>query len=106
MKKQSMNNPRLYELSWSRKLLSLVFLAVLLSLSADRAWAQVTNAFDAASDAAYFGLGAPNGLDVGGQNGGFGFGQWTFAINTPSGGAGGSFIENNGPSGNSFDLWN
>jgi hypothetical protein len=106
MKQQSMNNQTLYELSWLRKLLSLVFLTCLLSLAADRASAQVTNAFDAASDGAYFALGAPNGLDIGGQNGGFGFGPWTFAINTPSGGAGGSFIENNGPSGNSFDLWN
>jgi len=64
--------------------------------------AQTTNAFDTAADAAYTGLGAPNGLGVGGQNGGFGFGAWTFTLS----GSGGSFIAGNGPSGNSFDLWN
>jgi len=67
-----------------------------------RAFAQTTNAFDQASDPAYAGLGAPNGLGTGGQNGGTGFGAWTFTVT----GNGGSFIQNNGPSGSSFDLWN
>lgn len=75
-------------------------------LSATSGSAQVTNAFDQASDPVYSGLGAPNGLGTGGQNGGSGFGAWTFTINNPSGGSGGSFIQNNGPSGQSFDLWN
>src|SRR5579885_2853025 len=67
-----------------------------------RAFAQTTNAFDQASDPAYAGLGAPNGLGTGGQNGGTGFAAWTFTVT----GNGGSFIQNNGPSGSSFDLWN
>jgi len=64
--------------------------------------AQTTNAFDQASDPAYAGLGAPDGLATGGQNGGTGFEPWTFSV----GGSGGSFIQNNGPSGFSFDMWN
>lgn len=69
---------------------------------AGQAVAQTTNAYDQASDPAYAGLGAPNGLNTGGQNGGFGFSPWTFTVT----GNGGSFIQNNGPSGDSFDLWN
>lgn len=76
-------------------------LAVALFL-AGRVSAQTTNAFDQAVDGAYTGLGAPNGLGVGGQNGGFGFGPWTFTVNV----SGGAFIQNGGPSGKSFDLWN
>src|SRR5688572_22743978 len=72
------------------------------SLAVNSASAQVTNAFDSAADAAYTGLGAPDGLGIGGQNGGFGFGPWTFVVNV----SGGSFIQNGGPSGRSFDLWN
>jgi hypothetical protein len=71
-------------------------------LASGPARAQTTNAFDQASDPAYAGLGAPNGLGTGGENGGFGFGPWTFTLT----GSGGSFIQNNGPSGFSFDLWN
>ncbi len=71
-------------------------------LIASAAYAQVTNAFDEASDPAYGGDGAPNGLSTGGQNGGFGFSPWTFTVS----GSGGSFIAGSGPSGNSFDLWN
>jgi len=71
-------------------------------LATNLASAQVTNAFDNASDVAYAGLGAPDGLGIGGQNGGFGFGPWTFTVNV----SGGSFIQNGGPSGKSFDLWN
>ncbi|MGC3958361.1 MAG: Ig-like domain-containing protein [Verrucomicrobiota bacterium] len=70
--------------------------------AAERVAAQTTNAFDNAADATYVGLGAPNGLGAGGQNGGFGFGAWTFTVNV----SGGSFIQNGGPSGKSFDLWN
>lgn len=72
-------------------------------LASGSALAQTTNAFDQASNSAYTGLGAPNGLGTGGQNGGFGFGAWTFSV---SGGSGGSFIQSGGPSGSSFDLWN
>ncbi|MDB6068516.1 MAG: hypothetical protein JWR26_4724 [Pedosphaera sp.] len=64
--------------------------------------AQTTNAFDVASDPAYTGAGAPNGLSPGGQNGGFGFGAWTFTVNN----TGGAFLSGTGPSGASFDLWN
>lgn len=71
-------------------------------LAMNQASAQTTNAFDQASDPAYTGLGAPNGLGTGGQNGGYGFGPWTFTVT----GTGGAFIQNNGPSGYSFDLWN
>lgn len=76
-----------------------LLIALLLS---GRVSAQTTNAFDQAVDPTYNGLGEPNGLGVGGQNGGFGFGPWTFTVNV----SGGSFIQNNGPSGKSFDLWN
>lgn len=71
-------------------------------LIADAAPAQTTNAFDQASGTAYAGDGPPNGLSPGGQNGGFGFGAWTFTVQN----TGGAFIQNNGPSGDSFDLWN
>jgi hypothetical protein len=70
--------------------------------AANQTFAQTTNAFDQAADPAYTGLGAPNGLGTGGQNGGYGFGAWTFTLT----GNGGAFIQNNGPSGSSFDLWN
>src|SRR6187455_1630648 len=68
-------------------------------LAGNLASAQVTNAFDNAADPAYAGLGAPDGLGTGGQNGGFGFGPWTFTVNV----SGGSFIQNGGPSGKSFN---
>ncbi|HEX7652264.1 MAG TPA: hypothetical protein VF607_02085, partial [Verrucomicrobiae bacterium] len=102
-----MNQPFRKKYAWrvsrvSRRLL-LAALAVSGCLGfAGRSTAQTTNAFDQASDAAYSGLGAPNGLGTGGQNGGYGFGPWTFNLT----GNGGSFIQGNGPSGNSFDLWN
>ncbi|HTL71934.1 MAG TPA: Ig-like domain-containing protein [bacterium] len=80
----------------------LIMLGAILFAQANLASAQTTNAFDQASDPAYTGLGEPNGLGTGGQNGGFGFGAWTFTVT----GNGGSFIQNYGPSGNSFDLWN
>src|SRR5690242_13708539 len=67
--------------------------------------AQTTNAYDVASDPAYTAyLGVePDGLSPGGQNGGFGFGAWTFTVS----GNGGAFLRtNSGPSGASFDLWN
>jgi hypothetical protein len=70
--------------------------------SINRAAAQTTNAFDQASDPAYNGDGAPNGLSPGGQNGGTGFGAWTFTVLN----SGGAFINGSGPSGKSFDLWN
>jgi hypothetical protein len=69
---------------------------------AQTAHSQTTNAFDQASDPAYAGLGAPNGLFPGGQNGGSGFGPWTFTES----GTGGAFLQTFGPSGDSFDLWN
>jgi|GEM_PF-2481342 len=69
---------------------------------AHAAYSQTTNAFDQASDPAYAGQGAPNGLFPGGQNGGSGFGPWTFTES----GTGGAFIQTFGPSGDSFDLWN
>lgn len=69
---------------------------------AERGAAQTTNAFDQASDPAYAGLGAPNGLGAGGQNGGYGFGAWTFTV----GGSGGAFVQTSGPSGKSMDMWN
>jgi len=65
-------------------------------------FAQTTNALDSAADPAYSGDGAPNGLSPGGQNGGYGFEAWTFTVNS----TGGAFIQNFGPSGDSFDLWN
>src|SRR5690242_12098027 len=54
--------------------------------------AQTTNAYDVASDPAYTAyLGVePDGLSPGGQNGGFGFGAWTFTV---SGNGGGSAIQ-------------
>jgi hypothetical protein len=66
------------------------------------AFLQTTNALDVAANSTYTGDGAPNGLSPGGQNGGFGFGAWTFTV----GGTGGAFIQTSGPSGDSFDLWN
>ncbi len=86
----------------SFKMLFAAGVSAILFAMALSAEAQITNAFDQATDSVYAGLGAPNGLGGGGQNGGFGFGAWTFSVT----GTGGSFIENNGPSGNSFDLWN
>jgi hypothetical protein len=73
-----------------------------LLLAGPAAYSQTTNAFDQASDPVYAGLGAPNGLYPGGQNGGTGFGPWTFTES----GTGGAFLQNFGPSGDSFDLWN
>lgn len=73
-------------------------------VAAHRVDAQITNAFDSASDLIYDGLGAPDGLSPGGQNGGSGFGPWTFTVN----GSGGAFIANSGAgsSGRAFNLWN
>lgn len=102
MNKQPINYQTTSDLSWSRRLLSIFVLGLLLSMLSERAGAQVTNAFDQASDPVYDGLVAPNGLGAGGQNGGFGFGPWTFMLT----GTGGSFIQNNGPSGRSLNLWN
>lgn len=83
---------------------TMLCVAVLLGILfvTNEGFAQTTNAFDQASDPAYTGLGAPNGLGTGGQNGGYGFGAWTFTLT----GSGGSFIQTYGPSGYSFDLWN
>ena len=78
--------------------------AVLAGLLSNSSFAQTTNASDMASDpayTAYVGV-TPNGLSPGGQNGGFGFGPWTFNV----AGTGGAFIQTFGPSGESFDLWN
>jgi len=63
---------------------------------------ETTNAYDVAANSAYTGDGPPNGLSPGGQKGGFGFGAWTFYVQN----TGGAFIQTNGPSGDSFDLWN
>jgi len=68
----------------------------LLTLVVHQVAAQTTNAYDVAADPAYVSSFA------GGQNGGFGFGAWTISVT----GSGGNFIQNNGPSGKSFDLWN
>jgi hypothetical protein len=73
-----------------------------LMLLGHSALAQTTNAIDFASDPAYANDGPPNGLSPGGQNGGTGFGVWTFTVNS----SGGAFIQTSGPSGDSFDLWN
>ncbi len=86
----------------ARKALPGVCVLIACLFAAGNVLSQTTNAFDQASDPAYAGLGAPNGLAGGGQNGGFGFGAWTFTVT----GTGGAFIAGNGPSGNSFDLWN
>jgi hypothetical protein len=80
-----------------------------LLLAANDASAQTTNAFDVATNSAYNGLGMPNGLSTGGQNGGFGFGAWTFTLNNATGGStGGSFIATTAgsSSGENFDIWN
>lgn len=79
-----------------------VLAAILLPFGVHQAFAQTTNALDAASDPAYANQGPPNGLSPGGQNGGYGFGPWTFMVN----GNGGAFVNGTGPSGASFDLWN
>ncbi|HWD91436.1 MAG TPA: hypothetical protein VG938_03715 [Verrucomicrobiae bacterium] len=79
-----------------------VLAATAILLVAPAAYSQTTNAFDQASDPVYAGLAAPNGLFPGGQNGGTGFGPWTFTES----GTGGAFIQTFGPSGDSFDLWN
>jgi hypothetical protein len=79
---------------------ALLMTAILIAVG--NASAQTTNAYDVAANSAYDNSGPPNGLSPGGQNGGFGFGPWTFTIlNT-----GGAFINGSGPSGDSFDLWN
>jgi hypothetical protein len=82
-------------------LLGALWVATIL-ITVGNASAQTTNAYDVAANSAYDNSGPPNGLSPGGQNGGFGFGPWTFTIlNT-----GGAFINGSGPSGDSFDLWN
>jgi hypothetical protein len=87
---------------WSKFIKPTLWASALLALAAQQTSAQVTNAFDTATDPAYVGLGAPDGLGTGGQNGGYGFGPWTFTVNV----SGGSFIQDYGPSGKSFNLWN
>jgi hypothetical protein len=87
---------------WSNFIKPTLWASALLALTVQQSAAQVTNAFDTAADPNYIGLGAPDGLGTGGQNGGFGFGPWTFTVNV----SGGSFIQDNGPSGKSFNLWN
>lgn len=76
------------------------------ALIAAQVGAQITNAFDQASDTAYDNMGAGDGwgtaVSAGSVNGGFGFGAWSIART----GNGGSFIAGNGPSGRSFDTWN
>src|ERR1700722_11368359 len=79
---------------------ALLMAAILITVG--HASAQTTNAYDVAANSDYDDSGAPNGLSPGGQNGGFGFGAWTFTVQN----TGGAFIQNNGPSGDSFDLWN
>lgn len=78
--------------------------ALLAAFLSNRSFAQTTNASDTAADPAYAAFVGvqPNGLSPGGQNGGFGFGPWTFTVT----GTGGAFIQTFGPSGDSFDLWN
>jgi hypothetical protein len=102
MKTPSNHQPTTRDQLWWRRLLAIVVLGLLFSVTTESVRAQVTNAFDQASDPVYDGLGAPDGLGTGGQNGGFGFGAWTFAVT----GTGGSFIQNNGPSGRSLNMWN
>jgi hypothetical protein len=87
---------------WNKLVTPTLWASALLALAVQQTSAQVTNAFDTATDPAYVGLGAPDGLGTGGQNGGYGFGPWTFTVNV----SGGSFIQNYGPSGKSFNLWN
>jgi len=87
-----MNSPGL----WGKILSPVLRVCALLVLVAQPSSGQTTNAFDAANDPAYVGS-FETGL-----NGGFGFGPWTVSVS----GNGGAFIQNNGPSGSSFDLWN
>lgn len=87
---------------WNKLVKPTLWASALLTLAVQSTSAQVTNAFDTAADPAYIGLGAPDGLGTGGQNGGYGFGPWSFTVNV----SGGSFIQDNGPSGKSFNLWN
>ncbi len=70
--------------------------SALVTLLAHQTSAQTTNAYDVATDSTY-----ATSFESG-QNGGFGFGAWTISVS----GSGGNFIQNNGPSGASFDLWN
>lgn len=72
-----------------------------LLFATEKVSAQTTNAFDRADDAAYLNAPPPNGLAPGGQNGGFGFGAWTFTVN----GNGGAFTAGSGAN-SSWDLWN
>lgn len=81
---------------WRKLTNPALWASVLLAVAGNPSSAQTTNAFDVAVDPAY---------DVSfasGQNGGFGFGPWTISVT----GNGGNFIQNNGPSGESFDIWN
>jgi hypothetical protein len=87
---------------WRKFVKPTLWASALLALTVQQSTAQITNAFDNAADPGYIGLGAPDGLGAGGQNGGFGFGPWTFTVNV----SGGSFIQDYGPSGKSFNLWN
>jgi hypothetical protein len=81
---------------WRKIIKPGLWASALLALVAHPAAAQTTNAYDVATDVVYASSFAS------GQNGGFGFGAWTISIS----GSGGAFIQNNGPSGKSFDLWN
>jgi hypothetical protein len=87
---------------WRKLVKSTLWASALLALAVQPTSAQITNAFDTAADPVYLWLGPPDGLGAGGQNGGYGFGPWTFTVNV----SGGSFIQDYGPSGKSFNLWN
>ncbi len=93
---QTNNMHRFHLPQLGARLLSGILAAVTVFLSRGSGLAQTTNAFDQAADATY------SGGFFSGQNGGSGFGAWTISLS----GADGSFIQTNGPSGFSFDIWN
>lgn len=82
-------------LSAARRATICVVAAVSTFIGSHHASAQVTNAFDQASSYTF-----NTAFDT--LNNGFGFGPWAVTVI----GTGGHFIQNNGPSGQSFDLWN
>lgn len=81
---------------WSKLTNPGLWAGAMFALAAHQSSAQITNAFDSAIDPVYETSFASD------QNGGFGFGAWTISVT----GNGGHFIQGNGPSGKSFDLWN
>ncbi len=81
---------------WRRITSPGLWAGALLALVAHQSSAQITNAFDSAIDPVYDASFASD------QNAGFGFGPWAISVT----GNGGHFIQGNGPSGRSFDLWN